>query len=167
MVIKHLKTDDFNLLFWTFPEVEKLKGMLLQQDGGNHRPVDIQSDDLKAAKQEAARAQESLKVKHALRGVRIRSDWSRVCDGQVLGDSEKKNLLCPAEFGETPGRAQEVAGGETAADRPGQRGRGQEEPGHEEVHGGPRALHSTAESAGKPEISLTLYTQCRTSVSHS
>lgn len=39
--------------------------MLLQQDGGNHRPVDIQSDDLKAAKQEAAQAQESLKVKQS------------------------------------------------------------------------------------------------------
>ncbi|XP_056251669.1 kinesin-like protein KIF20B [Seriola aureovittata] len=45
-------------------EVEKLKGMLLQQDRGNntHRPLDSQSDDLKLARQEAARAQESLKL---------------------------------------------------------------------------------------------------------
>ncbi|XP_071336035.1 kinesin-like protein KIF20B [Trachinotus anak] len=45
-------------------ELEKVKGMLLQQDCGNntHRPLDGQSDDLKLAKQEAARAQESLKL---------------------------------------------------------------------------------------------------------
>ncbi|XP_047458558.1 kinesin-like protein KIF20B isoform X2 [Mugil cephalus] len=45
-------------------EVEKLKGMLLQQDGGNktHRLVDSPSDELKAAKKESARAQESLKM---------------------------------------------------------------------------------------------------------
>nr|XP_046257693.1 kinesin-like protein KIF20B isoform X2 [Scatophagus argus] len=45
-------------------EVEKLKGMLLQQDRGNNtqQHVDIQSDDLKLAREEAAQAQESLKL---------------------------------------------------------------------------------------------------------
>lgn len=53
-----------NCLLLTVSEVEKLKGMLLQQDCGNqtHRQVDSPSDDLKVARQEAAQAQESLKV---------------------------------------------------------------------------------------------------------
>lgn len=42
-------------------EVEKLKGILLQQDRGDHQ-VDNPSHELKVAKQEAAQAQESLKV---------------------------------------------------------------------------------------------------------
>ncbi|XP_031733804.1 kinesin-like protein KIF20B [Anarrhichthys ocellatus] len=47
-------------------EVEKLKGMLLQQDrrgNGTRLHVDSQSDDLKLAKQETAQAQESLKLR--------------------------------------------------------------------------------------------------------
>uniref|UniRef100_UPI003AB04F77 kinesin-like protein KIF20B n=1 Tax=Centroberyx gerrardi TaxID=166262 RepID=UPI003AB04F77 len=45
-------------------EVEKLKTMLHEQDGGKGTPPqrDSQSDDLKLAKQEAARAQDSLKL---------------------------------------------------------------------------------------------------------
>ncbi|KAG7231834.1 hypothetical protein INR49_010280 [Caranx melampygus] len=45
-------------------EVDKLKALLLQQDRGHSSTcaVDGQSDDLKLAKQEAARAQESLKL---------------------------------------------------------------------------------------------------------
>jgi len=44
--------------------VEKLKGLLLLQDRGNdtRRHVDSQSDDLKLAKEQAAQAEESLKV---------------------------------------------------------------------------------------------------------
>ena len=45
-------------------EVEKLRGAFLQQDRGNNPlcQTDNPSDDLKAAKREAAQAQESLKV---------------------------------------------------------------------------------------------------------
>lgn len=45
-------------------EVEKLKAILLQQDCGGHThpQVDNPSHDLKVARQEAALAQESLKV---------------------------------------------------------------------------------------------------------
>jgi len=52
-------------LAFTITEVEKLKGMLLQQDrrgNGSQLQVGSPSDDLKLAKQGAARAQESLKV---------------------------------------------------------------------------------------------------------
>lgn len=55
----------FHCLFFAITEVETLKGMLLQQDRrgtDRHRQVDSPSDDLKLAKQEAAQAQESLKV---------------------------------------------------------------------------------------------------------
>lgn len=45
--------------------MDKLKAMLLQQDRGNNtrHQVDDPSDELKAAKQEAAQSQESLKVR--------------------------------------------------------------------------------------------------------
>uniref|UniRef100_A0A8C4GGY7 Kinesin-like protein KIF20B n=2 Tax=Dicentrarchus labrax TaxID=13489 RepID=A0A8C4GGY7_DICLA len=45
-------------------EVAKLKGMLLQQDRGSntHCQINSQSDDLKVARQEVAKAQESLKL---------------------------------------------------------------------------------------------------------
>ena len=44
--------------------MDNLKGMLLQQNRANNTPlqVDNPSDDLKVARQEAAQAQDSLKV---------------------------------------------------------------------------------------------------------
>ncbi|XP_040906538.1 kinesin-like protein KIF20B [Toxotes jaculatrix] len=56
--------EKLNLIQELSSEVEKLKGMLLQQDRGNntHRQGDSQSDDLKLAEQKAAQAQESLKL---------------------------------------------------------------------------------------------------------
>uniref|UniRef100_A0A3B4TKT5 Kinesin family member 20Ba n=1 Tax=Seriola dumerili TaxID=41447 RepID=A0A3B4TKT5_SERDU len=62
--MEHVLEEKLDLVQELSGEVEKLKGMLLQQDRGNntHRPLDSQSDDLKLAKQEAARAQESLKL---------------------------------------------------------------------------------------------------------
>ncbi|XP_059215489.1 kinesin-like protein KIF20B [Centropristis striata] len=57
--------EKLNLIQELSSEVEKLKGMLLQQDHrGNdtQRQIDSPSDDLKLAKQEAAQAQESLKL---------------------------------------------------------------------------------------------------------
>lgn len=50
--------------FLTFLEVEKLKGMLSEQDGGNNTVSQAKSlsHDLKTARQEAAQAQENLKV---------------------------------------------------------------------------------------------------------
>ncbi|XP_044070074.1 kinesin-like protein KIF20B isoform X2 [Siniperca chuatsi] len=55
--------EKLNLIQELSSEVEKLKGMLLQQNRGNntHRQVDS-PDDLKLAKQEAAQVQESLKL---------------------------------------------------------------------------------------------------------
>lgn len=43
------------------PEVEKLKGVSQEQNGGT-RLANVQSDNLNSAKQEAAHAQENLKV---------------------------------------------------------------------------------------------------------
>ncbi|XP_029306118.1 kinesin-like protein KIF20B [Cottoperca gobio] len=57
--------EKLNLIQEMSSEVEKLKGMLLLQDRrGNdaHRPADSPSHDLTAAKQEAAQAQERLKL---------------------------------------------------------------------------------------------------------
>ncbi|XP_049455824.1 kinesin-like protein KIF20B isoform X1 [Epinephelus fuscoguttatus] len=57
--------EKLNLIQELSSEVDNLKGMLLQQDRrGNdtRRQVDNPSDDLNMAKQEAARAQESLKL---------------------------------------------------------------------------------------------------------
>ncbi|XP_074503155.1 kinesin-like protein KIF20B isoform X2 [Sebastes fasciatus] len=57
--------EKLNLIQELSSEVETLKGMLLQQDRrgtDRHRQVDSPSDDLKLAKQEAAQAQESLKL---------------------------------------------------------------------------------------------------------
>ncbi|XP_070772238.1 kinesin-like protein KIF20B [Enoplosus armatus] len=56
--------EKLNLIQELSGEVEKLKGMLLQQNRGNHmhRQVDSPSDDLKLAKQEAAQVQESFKL---------------------------------------------------------------------------------------------------------
>lgn len=52
------------MFFLTFSEVEKLKGMLSEQDGGNNTGCQAESlsHDLKTARQEAALAQENLKV---------------------------------------------------------------------------------------------------------
>lgn len=52
------------MIFLTFSEVEKLKGMLSEQDGGNNTGCQAESlsHDLKTARQEAAQAQENLKV---------------------------------------------------------------------------------------------------------
>ncbi|KAK9541299.1 hypothetical protein VZT92_001355 [Zoarces viviparus] len=58
--------EKLNLIQELSSEVEKLKGMLLQQDrrGNNtHLHMDSQSDDLKLAKQETAQAQESLTLR--------------------------------------------------------------------------------------------------------
>ncbi|XP_027131332.1 kinesin-like protein KIF20B isoform X1 [Larimichthys crocea] len=56
--------EKLNLIQELSGEVDKLKAMLLQQDRGNNtrHQVDDPSDELKAAKQEAAQAQESLKL---------------------------------------------------------------------------------------------------------
>ncbi|GAA6235615.1 kinesin-like protein KIF20B [Lates japonicus] len=56
--------EKLNLIQELSSEVEKLKGMLLQQDRGNnmHRQDVGSSDDLKLAKQEAAQAQDRLKL---------------------------------------------------------------------------------------------------------
>ncbi|XP_056291149.1 kinesin-like protein KIF20B isoform X1 [Pseudoliparis swirei] len=57
--------EKLNLIQELSSEVEKLKGMLLQQDrrgNGSQLQVGSPSDDLKLAKQGAARAQESLKL---------------------------------------------------------------------------------------------------------
>lgn len=51
-------------VFLTFTEVEKLKGMSSEQDGGNNTVCQAESlsHDLKTARQEAAQAQEKLNV---------------------------------------------------------------------------------------------------------
>lgn len=50
-------------MFLTFTEVEKLKGMSSEQDGGNTVcQAESLSHDLKTARQEAAQAQENLNV---------------------------------------------------------------------------------------------------------
>ncbi|XP_077960906.1 kinesin-like protein KIF20B isoform X2 [Gasterosteus aculeatus] len=57
--------EKLNLIQELTSEVEKLKGILLQQDrrgNATHLEVDTPSDDLKLAKQETAQVQESLKL---------------------------------------------------------------------------------------------------------
>ncbi|XP_041646285.1 kinesin-like protein KIF20B [Cheilinus undulatus] len=56
--------EKLNLIQELSSEVQKLKGMLLQQNSGNsaHHQMDSPSDEVKQAKQEAAQAQESLKL---------------------------------------------------------------------------------------------------------
>ncbi|XP_070697167.1 kinesin-like protein KIF20B [Pempheris klunzingeri] len=56
--------EKLNLIQELSREVEKLKGLLLHQDHGNstHCQVSSPSDDVNLAKQEAAKAQESLKL---------------------------------------------------------------------------------------------------------
>ncbi|XP_067466947.1 kinesin-like protein KIF20B isoform X2 [Thunnus thynnus] len=56
--------EKLNLIQELTGEVEKLRGVFLQQDRGNNPlcQTDNPSDDLKAAKREAAQAQESLKL---------------------------------------------------------------------------------------------------------
>ncbi|XP_045921132.1 kinesin-like protein KIF20B isoform X2 [Micropterus dolomieu] len=56
--------EKLNLIQELSSEVEKLKGVLLQQNCGSnaHRQVNSPSDDLKLAQQEAAQVQESLKL---------------------------------------------------------------------------------------------------------
>lgn len=51
-------------LISTISEVDNLKGMLLQQNRANntHLQVENPSDELKVVRQEAAQAQDSLKV---------------------------------------------------------------------------------------------------------
>ncbi|KAM7385210.1 hypothetical protein PAMP_001304 [Pampus punctatissimus] len=56
--------EKLNLIQELSSEVEKLRGMFLQQDHGNstHYQTENPSDDIKQAKQEAVQAQESLKL---------------------------------------------------------------------------------------------------------
>lgn len=72
VVMKHLSNDGLSNLLQLVPEVEKLK-VVSQEHSGGTCLANVQSDTLNSVKQEAAQAQESLKVnkKNKLIGHRI------------------------------------------------------------------------------------------------
>lgn len=109
--------------------MEKLKGMLSEQNGANNTACQAESlsYDLKKAIKEAAEYQENLKV--PCLNLLVLFNFRNL--DQPIGS---KYCLFTAVHRKTPSRTKKVAGREAFADWPGQRGRKQEEPGNEEVH---------------------------------